>query len=362
MNSIKHKDHSSDIIVVGAGLCGLATALLLREQGRNVNIIEARASAGGRVRSVFDPDTGEFLADLGPSWVWPAFQPIIGKWLDKLDLQVFPQFESGEAIVDFGPDQAPKSGFLPNQQGNARVVHGSQALVGALLDRLPEDSIYFGTPAQTVSISENGIAISSEDLTFTANQAVIAVPPRVALKTIRWNQALPTGLHEALHASPTWMAPHAKFVVFYETAFWRKQNLSGRIVSRSGPIAECHDHCSPDESIAALWGFLGWPYTTRIDMAGELETQIRLQLRRCFGPHSPEPICIEEWSQDPYVATADDLNGEMNHPSIGPDILRQVHFNGLVTFAGSETAEKSPGLIEGAFNAAERVVHEIIQD
>ena len=44
----------------------------------------------------------------------------------------------------------------------------------------------------------------------------------------------------------------------------------------------------------------------------------------------------------------------MSHPDVGPDILRQAHFNDRIWFAVSESAERSPGLVEGAFDAAER--------
>ncbi|MEZ5498131.1 MAG: FAD-dependent oxidoreductase [Steroidobacteraceae bacterium] len=44
----------TDVIVIGAGLAGLQTALLLEEQGLNVLILEARQRVGGRVYTLFD--------------------------------------------------------------------------------------------------------------------------------------------------------------------------------------------------------------------------------------------------------------------------------------------------------------------
>jgi monoamine oxidase len=46
----------SDVIVVGAGVAGLAAAGCLAEAGRKVSLLEARPYLGGRVHTVFDPD------------------------------------------------------------------------------------------------------------------------------------------------------------------------------------------------------------------------------------------------------------------------------------------------------------------
>ncbi|HEV7365431.1 MAG TPA: NAD(P)/FAD-dependent oxidoreductase [Gemmatimonadales bacterium] len=45
-----------DVIVVGGGVAGLATAACLAEAGRKVTLLEARSRLGGRVHTVFDPE------------------------------------------------------------------------------------------------------------------------------------------------------------------------------------------------------------------------------------------------------------------------------------------------------------------
>ncbi len=361
MHSSQLNEHTSEVIVLGAGLCGLAIALLLHEQGRSVHLLEARSVAGGRIRSVHDDTTGRYLADLGPTWVWPNSQPVLQSWINKLKLDVFPQYDAGNAVLDYGPEQPAKSGFIPGQDGNMRVAGGSQALINTIIAKLPADMISLNTPATSVNVSASEAIIRSDNNTFVAKHLVVAIPPRIALKTIEWKNELPLELQHALDTTPTWMAPHAKVVAIYENPFWREQGLSGRIASRTGPIAECHDHCSPHGEIAALWGFIGWPYDMRVKMGEELKSQVRLQLKHCFGSDKPDPLAIhiEEWSQDPFVTSPNDLTGPMHHPTAGPNILRQPHLNDRIFFAGSETAERSPGLIEGAFDAAERVAHNI---
>lgn len=43
-----------DVLVIGAGLSGLYTALLLEELGASVQVIESRSEAGGRLRTLYD--------------------------------------------------------------------------------------------------------------------------------------------------------------------------------------------------------------------------------------------------------------------------------------------------------------------
>lgn len=56
-------DH--DVLIIGAGLAGLASAVALSDAGLRVCVLERADAAGGRARSLTDPGTGERL-DLGP--------------------------------------------------------------------------------------------------------------------------------------------------------------------------------------------------------------------------------------------------------------------------------------------------------
>ncbi|MGI9350481.1 MAG: flavin monoamine oxidase family protein [Rhizobiaceae bacterium] len=353
-----------DIIIVGAGLSGLCCAALIHEGGKKVLLLEAGEITGGRILSVMEQHTGKFVADLGPSWIWPDHQSIIARWLAKLGLKTLPQYSDGKAILDYGPDQPVQTGFIPTQDGNEYVRGGSRALIDKLVDRLPAETIMTGTQVKTIDTTGNGISVLTKNPTFPvleAEQVIVALPARIAATCIDWQPGLPGGLSDGLLSTPTWMAPHAKVAIIYDQAFWREQGLSGRIASRAGPIVECHDHCGQEGSPAALWGFIGWPPHVRAELGETLKEHIRTQLKRCFGEQNPDPMAIhvEDWATNPFVTTPQDLIDPINHPDVGPDVLRNFYFDNRICFAGSETAERSPGLIEGAFDAAERAVHTI---
>lgn len=57
-----------DVIILGAGLAGLAAARELGNSGKSVLIVEARDRAGGRVFTTRDPAT-DYPIELGPEWV-----------------------------------------------------------------------------------------------------------------------------------------------------------------------------------------------------------------------------------------------------------------------------------------------------
>jgi len=330
-----------------------------------VRVLEARQHPGGRIRSVFDRTTGRYLADLGPTWIWPAYQPVIRRWVERLELETFPQFDTGNAVLDYGPDMPPEVRFIPGQDGNVRLTGGPQALIDALTARLPAGSLVTDAAVTAVSSAVEGMEIGLADGTgLRCERVIVALPPRIAAAAIDWQANLTPSLLNALAATPTWMAPHAKVAAIFERPFWRDMGLSGRIASQAGPIVEAHDHCGPDGSPAALFGFIGWPRETRLQAGCDLEAHVRAQLQRCFGEDSPAPLSvhIEDWAGDPLVASPSDLAGPMMHPDVGPEILRQPHADGRVWFAGAETAARSPGLIEGAFDAAERAAADLIAD
>ena len=58
-----------DVIVVGAGMAGLAAARILRGQGKKIVVLEARDRVGGRVKA---GKLAGHTIDLGGMWVGPT--------------------------------------------------------------------------------------------------------------------------------------------------------------------------------------------------------------------------------------------------------------------------------------------------
>jgi len=356
-----------DVVVVGAGLSGLTCAHLLCEAGLRTIVLEAADRIGGRIQSVIELSSGRYLADLGPTWVWPPYQPIIARWLDRLNIKTFSQFETGNAVFEISQDNPVQHHAAPSQDGISRLKGGPQALIDGISKLLPMDTIKTDHAVTAVSISEDGVAINTNNPTLTtirAKRVVVALPPRIAHQTISWPTGLEKSVLQDMSETPTWMATQAKAVILYDKPFWLERGLSGRVASQVGPMVETHDHSQPDDGQASLFGFIGWSPLERQSNPAELREQITRQLVRCFGKKagSPNQIHIEDWALNSMICADLDLTNPPAHPAVVSELLRAPHCEGRIYFSVSETASQSPGLIEGAFSAAENTANSLMAD
>lgn len=354
-------DKVADVVVVGAGLAGLTAAVCLCGAGLRVRVLEAADRPGGRVQAVRAPDGVTALADLGPTWVWPRWQPVVQRWIDRLGVRPFPQYDMGAGVLDgFGP--APRRHPLPWQDGIARLIGGPPAFVAALLGQLPAGCVTTGAAVTRIAPDGAGVAL---DLAvgdrLAARRVVLATPLRVTAERIEIDHLAPE-IRAAMVATPTWMAQQAKAVALYPAPFWRGQGLSGRVASRIGPLFEIHDHTPAGDECGALFGFVVWDAAQRAADPAGLRAAVRDQLARCFGPAAADPdaLVIEDWAANPLICAPRDLAGPAQHPDVGPDVLRAAHLGGRLWLAVSETAAVSPGLIEGAFSAGEAAAAGVI--
>ena len=89
----------ADVIVVGAGLAGLAAARGLQRAGRSVMVIEARDRVGGRVLNHNLADG--LVVDVGGQFVGPAQRHISGL-AAEVGVATVPIFTGGLAVLELG--------------------------------------------------------------------------------------------------------------------------------------------------------------------------------------------------------------------------------------------------------------------
>ena len=363
-------EYDCDVIIVGAGLSGLACADLLHATGLKIIVLEAAEQIGGRICSIADKGSRHYRADLGPTWIWPKYQPAIDPWLKRLDIEIFDQYETGDAILDLQAHGSVHRQHIPGQDGIARISGGPQILIDRLSSKLETGAIRTAHRVTKIEPHETALKLTATDkclnkhVSLRARRVLICAPLRIARQTIDWSSELTADVLQEMNDTPTWMATQAKAVALYDHPFWRQAGLSGRVASQAGPLTEIHDHSSDDGTDAALFGFIGWPHQMRKSKKHELIGLINDQLVRCFGKQAGrhKTLRIKDWATCETICSHQDLTSPPAHPEVISDRLRDPHFDGRLFFCVSETSTQSPGLIEGAFTAAQSTVTRLIAE
>ncbi len=319
------------IVIVGAGLCGLYAAYLLREKYR-ITLLEARERAGGRILS----RNGH---DLGPSWVWPHHRNMLAL-VRASGLEIIPQYSQGEALYE--TPQGVQRFLPPPSMPTARIKGGVGSLVDALLSRLHDVELRYEEKVTQIIQGSEGVSAVTGRGTYRADRVIVAAAPRVATR-IGYTPPLAPMTEGALNAVPTWMGHARKYVVAYAEPFWRAKGLSGFVFSHSGPLAEIHDVSTEEEG--ALFGFVRQGVDTQ-----EIEEAVIAQLVRLFGEEARHyrKIYDGHWRRDPLASAPEDA-ALMTHPEYGHDTEA---YDGRLHFISTEASHIEGGYLEGALLAA----------
>jgi len=358
------------IVIIGAGLSGLYAASLLASKGMECRVLEARGRIGGRAltKEVLDrPGLGKF--DLGPTWFWPQYEPVISHLVKELDLRTFEQHNEGAILFEQSQTTSAERHMLPEGalQKSVRLVGGVASLVDAIAGTLPRDTIELNTRVTGILMDED------EKLTITAELAdgkkkriragaiILAIPPRIVAKHITFSPSLPANLIANLANTPTWMAGQAKAIAIYKRPFWREDGLSGQVMSWAGPMQEIHDASPGDTDYGALFGFFGIPAKVRRELGQDVRKLVINQLTNLFGSPAEKPISLlyKDWANDSETAVDADSQPLTEFPNYGP-LISPSPWEKKVIFAGTETSSEFGGHLEGALRSAERAVLEVL--
>jgi monoamine oxidase len=113
-------DRTVDVVVVGAGLAGLAAARALRAAGRDAVVLEARDRVGGRTLN--EPIGDGKIVEIGAQWVGPTQDRVLAM-IRELGLETFHTHDAGKNIFERGGRTSTYSGTIPrtNPIGLAEV-------------------------------------------------------------------------------------------------------------------------------------------------------------------------------------------------------------------------------------------------
>ncbi|MGE4426133.1 MAG: flavin monoamine oxidase family protein [Solirubrobacteraceae bacterium] len=257
-----------------------------------------------------------------------------------------------------------------------RIVGGSQRIALTLAAELG-DRVRLDAPVRAIGVApadrrpvttggatadappgDTVVTVSTDTERITARRVVVAMSPTLAGR-ITYDPPLPARRDQLTQRVP--QGSVIKAMAVYPRPFWRDRDLSGQVVSTTGPVKVVFDNSPPDGTPGILVGFFEGSQARE---AGRLSPEDRRAamlacLTRFFGPDAASPIgyverdwSAEEWSRGCYGAflppgTWTALGDALRAP-VGP-----IHW------AGSETSPVGMGYMDGAVasgDAAARAV------
>lgn len=284
--------------------------------------------------------------------------------------------KSGTGLENMISDLKDGAQYLRNIQGKTAqtekripesstdIKKGNQNFSTQLAARLMPGSIKLLAPVKTITQSDDGCIVETNDGVQYSSKRVIVSVPTTLYRLIEFIPALPPS--KRLLQESTKMGYYSKTVLVFSEPWWRSANLSGVFTSDNGPISFTRDTCVPETGLFSITCFhVGEPGRRWSTLSAEARQDAVLkQFRSAFSSvvdSVPEPINIveKEWSKDPWARGAPNpvmMPGLMTSEA-GQSIREPF---GNVHFIGTETSLVWKGYMEGAVRSGVRGAKEVI--
>jgi len=445
----------AEVIVVGAGFSGLATARALVAAGVEVTVLEARDRVGGRTRNERFADGT--LVESGGQWVGPTQDAVLAL-AEEMGVERYPTPEDGlhvaaidGEVVTFADDtfglpkrvqvealltqkrlermaatvpldapwaaraaerwdaQTLESWLRTNvvQAGTrdffrmvATALFSAEASQlsllhflfycrsGGMLDRmlgtrdgaqewrlhggtmgLAErvaaalgDRVVLDSPVAAIAQDDDGVTVTGLDGTVRrADRVVVTIPPHL-VNRIHFTPHLPARRAQLVQSMP--MGTVVKVHLRYARRFWTEAGRSGFAVAMDHPVSLTFDNTTPDAPGGVLVAFVEGRHARQLALLDEAARRrvIVEGVARLHGPDAAEPeeVHVRDWAAERWT-------GGCYGGHLGPGVLTELGSElrrpfGRVHWAGTETAERWSGYIDGAITAGRRAAEEVLAE
>lgn len=240
--------------------------------------------------------------------------------------------------------------FVAGADGPAR---GAAAVLG--------DRIRLGTPVWRIERSPAGVVAHGHGdgpVRVAARRAVIAIPP-AQLLGLEVVPALDARRRNYWQRSP--MGSVYKAAAVYPRPFWRDAGWSGVALDPDGPIPTAFDATRPDGPGVLMTLVCGSAARRLADHPAPARRGLVLDaFAAWFGGAARDPVAFRDvsWDEEPWSGggySALPTPGTITTLAAGTDTP-----DGVLHWAGTETADRSRGYIDGAIRSGERAAAEVI--
>lgn len=280
-----------------------------------------------------------------------AVRVIFGADTDEVSLLHFLMYcSSGGGLMrlceidDAAQQDKLEGGAQQLSQGLARMVRGS---------------VHTSAPVRRIAQTAEGVEVISDRGTVNAGRVIVAVPPALA-QHIEVHPTLPASRMQLCQRMP--MGATIKCIAMYDRPFWREAGWSGEVVAEGNPLTVAFDNTSHGGSPSLLGFIVGRPARDwgQRDPDDRRDAVLK-SFARWFGDQALQPAhwAEKDWADDPWTRGC-----PIGLPSVGTlslhgQALRQPV--GRIHWAGTETASRWMGFMDGALESGERAAREVLR-
>jgi monoamine oxidase len=398
--------HAPDrVVVVGAGLAGLAAADALTRAGRDVTVLEARDRVGGRVWS--QKLANGAGVEMGAEFILPGNTVVeetarrlgLGLWdkgmayghreprgagtvteadqrtgaaviaealtdpelvrgsagalLDRVDLpgpvreaiRARVEMSSAAPAVDVGADELAGVAAYSDAP-SAGVAGGNQGIAHALAEPLGT-RLHLSTPVASIAATDDGVTVRTQEGELEADAVVVAVPAPL-VGAIWFEPELPAPLRDAL-ARLRYGHAAKLFVPLVDrprpSAVLSVPDRYWTWTARAGDEVQLAVHAFAGSQAALERLQVADGPRRWLDAVARLRPDLRL---------AKEGELLSTWSDDPWARGAYSV-----HTPGGNDPALAARYGRLV-FAGEYTAGRFAALMEGALRSGARAAAQLV--
>ena len=239
-----------------------------------------------------------------------------------------------------------------------RFVEGSQGLAKRMAASI-KGEISFDSPVLAITSNDEAVSLSGDWGSVSAKRTAVTIPPALACR-ITYEPQLPGIRDQLMQRVP--QGSVIKAMAIYDEPFWRNDEMSGQAGSTHLGVSFTFDNSPPSGSPGILVGFSEGAKASQLGSLPPEERKRRFigDLVAYFGPKASDPIDYieKDWSEERWTRGC---YGAHFPPGVwtqfGPALrepVRRIHW------AGTETAVRWNGYMDGAVESGERVAAELL--